>query len=169
MTAIDLDAIRARHRKTRVQVGSETHGGPPQYGDVCVQSGCGVAWPCETAALLAEIDRLLALVSEPPTDDEVKALVAVLDPADSSRHSGRLWAGRSLHATQAQEIANAIIAAGFTRRPMPSEDEIARAMAAAINSETGQESGWTLTPGGGERMVRICAATALALFKGAEG
>lgn len=58
------------------------------------------------------------------------------------------------------------LAAALASRPTPpedvaaSEDDFARAMTAAINDERGTEAGWTLTPRGNERMVRICARVA---------
>lgn len=50
--------------------------------------------------------------------------------------------------------------------PLPDEqlDEegLAREMVSAINYERGTEPGWTLTPRGNERMVRVCARVAMA-------
>jgi hypothetical protein len=46
-----LDGLR-RHQPRRVQTGSKTHGGPPEYGEVCVRccdSYGPESWPCADA------------------------------------------------------------------------------------------------------------------------
>lgn len=41
-----LAAVRELHQPKRVQTGSETHGGPPQYGELCRYDR--EKWPCPT-------------------------------------------------------------------------------------------------------------------------
>jgi hypothetical protein len=50
---------RARHGSKRMQIGSRTHGGSPEFGDVCTT--CGAHAPCATTRLA---DAVEALVSE---------------------------------------------------------------------------------------------------------
>ena len=47
-----LDRVKALHRPVRVQTGSKTHGGEPEYGDVCAVCGGSKPYPCPTAAAL---------------------------------------------------------------------------------------------------------------------
>lgn len=58
----ELDAIRVRHWK----VG----GKGTIYPEQCV---CGLAWPCDAASLLAEIERLRKAIQTVLDDDETGA------------------------------------------------------------------------------------------------
>jgi hypothetical protein len=49
----ELAAISARHQPRRVQVGSKTHGGPPEYGEWC--RDCDRPYPCDGVALVAAL------------------------------------------------------------------------------------------------------------------
>jgi hypothetical protein len=53
---VDLSAVRARHVPRKVQTGSKTHGGPPEYGEWC--RDCDRPFPCDATRLLTEVDRL---------------------------------------------------------------------------------------------------------------
>lgn len=168
MTAIDLDAIRARAEKaTRVipgqwvtsgnEVGEWTGEPDVLEGPMVTVHFDGVPGRDvadfiahareDVPALLAEIDRLLALVPEPPTDDEREALIIAMR-------------GDSLTIASIETIADRALSAGF-RRPRPLDrEQIANAVSNTLAPLLGQ------SPGGPEGIDFLVADAVIALIEG---
>ena len=73
-----IEAVKALHKPRRVQVGSTTHGGGPQYGEVCsvcLDGHDGAAtYPCATIRALAA-----PVPVEDPRPTDVDVIVRALD------------------------------------------------------------------------------------------
>jgi hypothetical protein len=149
MTAIDREALQTLIDEARTDVSD---------ADRCVALHITPATHQlhrRLREVTAALDTLLALVPEPPTDDEREAMLKILDRVHARQPS---WVG-----TPGRQ-ADAMIAAGFTRRPLPSREQIAKALFEHYRSTHRETYPWSRQSIVTHRMYLSEADAILALF-----